>query len=128
MLACGDDFLVFDYRPDLVCFLGLAAASVSMAGYNTVCELLSLEVPAVLVPRVEPRVEQLLRARAFEKNGMVEVVEPHQLGPDNLETAVRRCLQTRESGQAGGLPEGVDFSGLRRMERQVRRHLERKNN
>lgn len=128
MLACGDDFLVFDYRPDLVCFLGLAAASVSMAGYNTVCELLSLEVPAVLVPRVEPRVEQLLRARAFEKNGVVEVVEPHQLGPDSLEAAVRRCLQARASGQAGGLPEGVDFSGLRRMERQVRRHLQRENN
>ena len=36
---------------------------VSMAGYNTVCELLSFGRNAILVPRAEPVKEQLIRAR-----------------------------------------------------------------
>ncbi len=45
----------------------LAAADVvvTMGGYNTVCEVLSLGRPAIVVPRVQPRREQLLRARAL---------------------------------------------------------------
>jgi predicted glycosyltransferase len=42
---------------------------VCMGGYNTFCEVLSLDKPAVIVPREVPRLEQTLRAnRAAELN------------------------------------------------------------
>ena len=41
-----------------------AKAVVAMGGYNTYCEILSFDKPALIVPRVEPREEQLIRARA----------------------------------------------------------------
>jgi predicted glycosyltransferase len=42
--------------------LSTADLALSMAGYNTVAELLAFRLPAILVPRVFPRVEQWLRA------------------------------------------------------------------
>ena len=39
LLPLGEHFLTFDFRPDLVSFLRLASASVSMGGYNTMAEL-----------------------------------------------------------------------------------------
>ena len=41
-----------------------AKAVVAMGGYNTYCEILSFDKPALIVPRVAPREEQLIRARA----------------------------------------------------------------
>jgi predicted glycosyltransferase len=43
--------------------LASAAGVVSMAGYNTVVEILSARVPALLVPRRTPTLEQWIRAR-----------------------------------------------------------------
>lgn len=49
-----------DQMRDLV---ACASGVVSMAGYNTVVEELAADVPALLVPRCEPRLEQDIRAR-----------------------------------------------------------------
>ena len=38
-------------------------AVVAMGGYNTFCEILTLDKPALIVPRSKPRQEQLIRAR-----------------------------------------------------------------
>lgn len=35
---------------------------VAMGGYNTFCEILSFDKPALIVPRVKPRLEQAIRA------------------------------------------------------------------
>ena len=45
-----------------------AAAVVCLGGYNTFCEILSLNKRSVIVPRVTPRAEQLLRANADRKS------------------------------------------------------------
>lgn len=42
--------------------LSTAAGAVTMAGYNTVAELLQYSVPGLLVPRRTPRLEQWIRA------------------------------------------------------------------
>lgn len=57
------DVEVVELDLDLRRLLGEATAVVSMAGYNTVVELLSLGTPSLLVPRTFPRQEQLLRAQ-----------------------------------------------------------------
>lgn len=56
-----------------------ADAVVAMAGYNTVCEILAFGRRALLVPRVQPRREQLIRARRLRDFGLVDMLHPHRL-------------------------------------------------
>jgi predicted glycosyltransferase len=44
-----------------------AIGIVAMGGYNTFCEMLSLEKPTVIVPRTAPRREQLIRAERAQE-------------------------------------------------------------
>jgi predicted glycosyltransferase len=68
--------------PDLL--LSLADRVVAMGGYNTVCELLSFQRPALIVPRIQPRLEQLVRARRLERLGLVDVLHPDDLCSANV--------------------------------------------
>ncbi|HMQ31545.1 MAG TPA: glycosyltransferase, partial [Chloroflexaceae bacterium] len=56
-----------------------ADAVVAMAGYNTVCEIMALGRRALLVPRVQPRREQLIRARRLRDLGLVDMLHPRRL-------------------------------------------------
>ncbi len=124
LLPLSECVTTFDYRPDLVAFLELASATVSMAGYNTTCELVAMKKRATVVPRVYPRFEQLLRAQAFERYGLMHVVHPDVLDPKTLEHAVRASLADAQGDRVASLPEGVDFAGLSRITKRVRKHLE----
>ncbi len=53
-----------------------AAAVVAMGGYNTFCEILSFDKPALIVPRVSPREEQLIRARRACELGLIDMLLP----------------------------------------------------
>ncbi len=57
---------------------------ISMAGYNSVAEILSFEKHALLVPRVQPRQEQLIRAEHLSGLGLVDMLHPEQLSPQTL--------------------------------------------
>ncbi len=61
-----------------------AAAVMSMCGYNTATEILATSTPALIVPRVERRVEQLLRAEALDRADAVDVLRPDRLRPEVL--------------------------------------------
>jgi len=65
-----------------------AAAVVCLGGYNTFCEVLSLNKRSLIVPRVTPRTEQLLRAHAAQKLGLVQVLHPADLTPETLADAI----------------------------------------
>ena len=102
------------FVPGLSEWFDLADALVCMGGYNTLAEAVSRGTPIVCVPRVTPRAEQLLRARAFARLGLLSVVEPERLEADVLRVEVaaalrlsRRCL----AGQANAL---LDFHGAAR--------------
>jgi len=125
LLPLHDRVLLFDYRPDLTAFLRLAAVTVSMAGYNTMCEVVSLGKRAVVVPRGHPRVEQVLRARSFEKLGLVHVVDAADLSADTLSRAVFDALSELRSpaSEQPKLPTGMDFGGRRRIAKRVERFL-----
>jgi predicted glycosyltransferase len=73
-----------EFTPDLVSYLAAADLVVSMAGYNTVCEMLSLGVRTLLIPRIKPRREQQLRAERLAERGLARVVLPQQLSPQRL--------------------------------------------
>ena len=76
-----------------------AKAIVSMGGYNTFCEILSFDKRALLVPRVRPREEQLIRARRAADLGILDMLEPTEAAdPAKLAAALRRVyLRPRPS-------------------------------
>lgn len=55
-----------------------ARAVVAMGGYNTYCEILSFDKPALIVPRMRPREEQLIRARRAAELGLIEMLLPEE--------------------------------------------------
>jgi predicted glycosyltransferase len=89
--------------PDLADLMAAADAVIAMAGYNTVREILTYGRPALLVPRVQPRVEQLIRAEALERRGLVRMLHPDDLTPARLGAELRLLL-------AGAPPPRSDFS------------------
>ncbi|MET1034822.1 MAG: glycosyl transferase family 28 [Arthrobacter sp.] len=70
--------------PDGLAYIRSAAAVVVMGGYNTVCEVLGSAAPALVVPRVAPRTEQLIRGRSLEARGAVRVLHPDRLGAEAI--------------------------------------------
>jgi predicted glycosyltransferase len=108
-----------EFEPDLTELYATADLVVSMAGYNTVCELLSFGRNAVLVPRAEPVKEQLIRARLLAGAGLFELVEPEELTPDFLLAKVLRALK-----QVADRPVRIDLQGLPRIRERVRELLE----
>lgn len=110
-----------EFEADLTELYSTADLVVSMAGYNTVCELLSFGRNAILVPRAEPVKEQLIRARLLAAAGLFEIVEPDRLTPETLLTKVLASLK-----QVSDLPVRVDLQGLPRIRERVRELLEEK--
>ncbi len=84
---------VAGFVPDLPERMARSNVVVSMAGYNTVCEILASGRPAVLVPRVTPRQEQLIRARRWTRSGRTRMIDPRQLTPEGLWEAVGELLE-----------------------------------
>jgi len=71
-----------DFADDMNACMNTADAVVSMGGYNSVCEILSLGKPALIVPRVLPVEEQWVRADRMARRGMVDCLHPDDLdGP-----------------------------------------------
>jgi len=102
--------LGFDSR--LETLLEGALGVVAMGGYNTFCEVLSLDKPAVIAPRTSPRLEQLIRAQAAERLGLVRMMHKPRDGdgPEAMAAAIR-ALATQKppsGGRIAGLLDGLD--------------------
>ncbi len=71
-----------------------AAGMVAMGGYNTFCEILSFDKPAIIVPRTRPRMEQYIRARRAEQLGLVKMlVDDGRREAETMATALRHLPQ-----------------------------------
>jgi predicted glycosyltransferase len=100
---------VVDFCSDPTAWVRDAAAVVCMGGYNTVTEVLTTQTPALVVPRVAPRAEQLLRARRLSERGLVDDVHPDDLSPDLLGAWLTAAVRTRRRRT------GVALDGLARV-------------
>lgn len=79
-----------------------AAGVVAMGGYNTFCEILSLDKPALLIPRSTPRMEQTLRARRAQALGYVSMLSGDgDRSPDAMAAALRRLERQPLPSSAG---------------------------
>lgn len=79
------EVLTFDTHLEIL--MEHAVGVVAMAGYNTFCEILSLDKRAILVPRVRPRREQVMRAMRAAALELARTLDPE--GPH--EPALMTC-------------------------------------
>lgn len=113
------DVELLDFEGDMTRRYAEADAVVAMAGYNTVCELLSFGKRAVLVPRVAPVREQWMRARLLDARGYFRMLTPDALAPGVLMRAVRETLAAQAPVHT------IDLDGLPRVRARARHLLER---
>ena len=57
---------------------------VSMGGYNTLCEILGQGTISLVIPRETPRQEQIIRARAFHRQKLVDYISWSDFSADRL--------------------------------------------
>lgn len=82
------------FRDDFPGLLRGAALSVSQAGYNTVLDVVSSGVRAVVVPYEGSGDEQPVRARILAERGLLKVVYEGELSPARLAAAMHDALTT----------------------------------
>jgi predicted glycosyltransferase len=92
--AEGLDVTVETFRPGLDAAIASARGVVSMAGYNTVSELLRTGRPALLVPRTRPSREQCVRAEHLRAAGRADVLHSDELDARRMRDALDRLLAT----------------------------------
>ncbi|UCD75514.1 MAG: hypothetical protein JSV91_01075 [Phycisphaerales bacterium] len=110
---------VREFVTDPLPYMRRASRIIAMGGYNTMCEVVACGKPALIVPRVEPRTEQLIRAERFAARKLVHMLHPAGLCPG----AVSEWLGRNGVSAARGT-EVVDFSGLSRLPELAREVLE----
>jgi predicted glycosyltransferase len=110
--AARDDIVVRRFVTGLERQIAAAAAVVTMGGYNTVCEVLAAGVPALVVPRVRPRIEQLIRARRLTARGVLDCLHPDELSPG----ALAQWLAGAVGRGRQRLDEALDLDGLTRIQ------------
>lgn len=113
-LAAAAGTSVVTSVPELGGRLACADAVVCMGGYNSLAEVLAAAVPAVCVPRVSPRTEQLVRAEAFAAHGLLRVVRPDDLDPVRLRSEIDAALVTDRSALAARVAALVRLDGSHR--------------
>ncbi|BCS34824.1 membrane protein [Luteitalea sp. TBR-22] len=109
-LAAADPTLtVHAFVDEPTALIARAEAVVCMGGYNTVNEVLSYRSRALVVPRVAPRLEQLVRATRLRDLGLVDMLLPAELTPAAVAGWLsRRHLPPRPAHR-------LDLDGLRRI-------------
>jgi predicted glycosyltransferase len=77
---------------------------VSMAGYNTLSEILRFQKNAVIVPRHGPSAEQRMRTSILAERGLVSMVDPRDLSAERLAQAIVQALHAPSQPGAHVVP------------------------
>ncbi|UIJ72041.1 glycosyltransferase family protein [Aurantimonas sp. HBX-1] len=88
-----------------------AVGVVAMGGYNTFCEILSFDKPAVVVPRSQPRLEQQIRASQAEALGLLRMLPDDRFEDAAAMAAAIRALPTQarpKSAAIDGILGGLE--------------------
>lgn len=68
------------FESEMETLLSGAQGVICMGGYNTFCEVLSFDKPAVILPRRVPRLEQYIRASKAEELGLCRMLDEKRDG------------------------------------------------
>ena len=69
---------------------------ISMGGYNTVCEILTQERPALIVPREAPRKEQLIRATCLKSRKLIDYIPWNEVTPQLFKEKIFSVLNNNK--------------------------------
>ncbi|MEB3165291.1 MAG: glycosyltransferase [Cyanobacteriota bacterium] len=115
------DLYVLDFASPMLPIIARADCVVSLGGYNSVCEIISLGKRALIIPRTTPRTEQLIRARKMHAYGLVDYIKPETLTTSMLS----EWISASSPGGHQAL-NNLDFGGFSRIPELVRSMIEKK--
>ncbi len=96
MAAPLSNVILCRYTPDLPAHLRQADLSISMAGYNTVMDILATGVRALVYPVTgNGDDEQAVRAGSLAGKGVLQVLDEEQLQPENLVRQIQNTLSRK---------------------------------
>ncbi|MFT6557322.1 glycosyltransferase family protein [Sneathiella sp.] len=87
-----------------------ASAVVAMGGYNTFCEVLSMDKRALIIPRTVPRLEQYIRATRAAELGLISVlIDDGVRSASTMTTALKHLSQQKKPSETviPGLLDGL---------------------
>ena len=113
ILADRPDYQLLEFTPEPQALMRGARAIIAMSGYNTTLELLALNAPMLLVPRIKPRREQWLRAVRLAELGLADCLHPDELSPARL-SAWLADARPRKTAR-----DRLDFNGLEHINRET---------
>ena len=90
---------------------------VSMGGYNTLCEILGQGTLSLVIPRETPRQEQIIRARSFHRQDLVEYIPWADYAPDILRDKILHLLENPEPYREA--ISRFKFTGIEIMQRRL---------
>ena len=103
--ARGLPIVVSRMGQDSIRFLRRADLVISMAGYNTVSEVLRFRKNALIVPRPGPSAEQTIRTRIMSERGWFSTIHPNQLTAERFAELIYDKLQDGHHLNATALPD-----------------------
>jgi len=98
------------FHGHLEALMARAAGVVAMGGYNTFCEVLSMDKRALIVPRIVPRQEQFIRASRAAALGLVSMLaDDGRYEPEVMAAALRHLPRQKRPSEVvvPGLLEGL---------------------
>ncbi|HEX2303356.1 MAG TPA: glycosyltransferase [Gaiella sp.] len=111
--------MYFTFVRGLDDWFDLVDALVCMGGYNTLAEAVSRGTPTVCIPRVEPRTEQLIRAEAFAKRGLLRYIHPDRLDAAAVRREVDEVLKSSREELAERARTTLGFDGAQQAAAQL---------
>jgi predicted glycosyltransferase len=75
---------MYEFYRQMEKIFAAADVVISMGGYNTLCEILSVHTISLVIPRETPRKEQAIRAQTFKSQNLIDYIPWHDLTTDLL--------------------------------------------
>lgn len=105
------------FTDNMVHYMDQADLIISMCGYNTSCEILSLKKRAIVIPRVSPVKEQWIRAERLARLGLCKTIHPANLTPERLLNAVLEEIWLEIDPMATRY--SISLEGLKNVRRRI---------
>ncbi|MDP6388972.1 MAG: glycosyltransferase [Alphaproteobacteria bacterium] len=96
------EVVAFDSHMELL--MKKSSGVVAMGGYNTFCEIISLDKRALIIPRSHPRQEQLIRARRADELGLVRMLTDDSISDPQVMIDALRALPAQRLPSEAKIP------------------------
>lgn len=113
-IAQTKNVVYLDFSTYLMNYLDAADLIVSMAGYNTITEILSLQRKVIAIPRSHPSLEQSIRVNQLEKLNLLTGLKFSELTPQKLAELINLKISDHTVSDYQ-----VNFNGLLEIKKEL---------